>query len=47
MGDKVFTHLLNMEKNKEIVLKCLLDLFDEYFNWIKENQPFVTGKKKK
>lgn len=42
MGDKVFTHLLNME-HKVTVVSSLLALFDQYFEWIKDNEPLITG----
>lgn len=44
MGDKVFSHLLSMEKNKQIVIDSLLELIDQYFIWIKDSEHLTTGK---
>ncbi|KAG2235126.1 hypothetical protein INT48_006507 [Thamnidium elegans] len=42
MGDKVFSHLLSMEKNKQTVINSLLDLIDQYFIWIKNSEPLTA-----
>jgi hypothetical protein len=43
MGDQVFTHLLNMEQYKHIVIKSVITLFDQYFSWTQNGSPFTTG----
>lgn len=46
MGNKVFTHLLNMESHKTAVVSSLLALFNGYFDWIKDDIPLVTDVQK-
>lgn len=46
MANQVFENLLKGVQYKDVVVKSVIALVDQYFAWIKDDTPLVTGKNK-
>lgn len=43
MADQVFSHLLAIEEHREVVIKSLLSLIEQYCSWIANQNTLESG----
>lgn len=43
MADRVFSHLLAIEEHREVVVKSLIALIEQYCSWIANQNTLETG----
>jgi hypothetical protein len=49
ISNHLFIHLINHNngQHKETVINSVIELFDQYLDWIKDSKPLSTGKCRK